>query len=367
MKKLFTLITLIASIITFAQAPQGFNYQATVRNAAGDLIINQNVTFKFNIMLNSSTSLPVFSETHYVPTDDLGQVNLTVGQGTATTGTFAAINWGGGTYYLGIELSTGANFVAMGTTQLLSVPYALYAKTAGTTSSQNSQNVNPSTLLPKRVLIEENDGTTGGSFNATSYEFFYNGNKIDYIKITFFDDQGGISYQGNLNFTYVGDLITQIGDETYSYQNDKLVNISINGNCNGTNGVDTVNLVYNSPDSVTVTNTFCGTPSTQNVVLANGICTNIDNKRVSHYSSYSPFKNITGIDKIFFIPGIDAFLSLLFISSTTNTSSYYRESNNRIGYLYSYNEILFPQTITKKLFTAYGTDQIIGSYNISYY
>ena len=141
MKKLFTLIALIASITTFAQAPQGFNYQATVRNAAGDLIINQNVTFKFNIMLNTSTSLPVFSETHYVPTDDLGQVNLTVGEGTATTGTFADINWGNGSYYLGIELKTGSNFVAMGTTQLLSVPYALYANSAGNSPSQGKTSI----------------------------------------------------------------------------------------------------------------------------------------------------------------------------------------------------------------------------------
>ena len=138
MKKLFTLLALIVLTTINAQAPQGFNYQATVRNAAGDLIINQNVTFKFNIMLNTSTSLPVFSETHYVPTDDLGQVNLTVGEGTATTGTFADINWGNGSYYLGIELKTGANFVAMGTTQLLSVPYALYANSAGTAASTSA-------------------------------------------------------------------------------------------------------------------------------------------------------------------------------------------------------------------------------------
>ena len=147
MKKLFTLLALIVITTINAQAPQGFNYQATVRNAAGDLIINQNVTFKFNIMLNTSTSLPVFSETHYVPTDDLGQVNLTVGEGTATTGTFAAINWGNGNYYLGIELSTGANFVAMGTTQLLSVPYALYANSSG--NSQATNNSNP--FLPQGV------------------------------------------------------------------------------------------------------------------------------------------------------------------------------------------------------------------------
>jgi uncharacterized protein (TIGR02145 family) len=131
MKKLHTLLALVITLITFAQAPQGFNYQATVRNSAGALIVNQNVYFKFNVMLNSATSVPVFTETHYVPTDDLGQVNLVIGQGTATTGTFSSINWGTGNYYLGIELNTGAGYVAMGTTQLLSVPYALYANSSG--------------------------------------------------------------------------------------------------------------------------------------------------------------------------------------------------------------------------------------------
>jgi uncharacterized protein (TIGR02145 family) len=135
MKKLYTLLALVITLITFAQAPQGFNYQATVRNSAGALIVNQNVNFKFNIMLNSATSLPVFSETHMVPTDDVGQVNLVIGQGTATTGTFSTINWGSGNYFLGIELNTGAGYVAMGTTQLLSVPYALYANSSGSTNS----------------------------------------------------------------------------------------------------------------------------------------------------------------------------------------------------------------------------------------
>ena len=138
MKKLITLLALVITTITFAQAPQGFNYQATVRNSAGALIVNQNVYFKFNVMLNSASSLPVFSETHMTPTDDLGQVNLVIGQGTATTGTFSTINWGTGNYYLGIELNTGNGYVAMGTTQLLSVPYALYANSAG-----NSQAATP--------------------------------------------------------------------------------------------------------------------------------------------------------------------------------------------------------------------------------
>lgn len=134
MKKLFTLLVLAITIVATAQAPQGFNYQATVRNSAGALITNQNVLFKFNIMLNSQTSLPVYSETHQAPTDDLGQVNIVIGTGTPTIGTFSTINWANGSYFLGIELNTGANFVAMGTTQLLSVPYALHANTATTTT-----------------------------------------------------------------------------------------------------------------------------------------------------------------------------------------------------------------------------------------
>ena len=137
MKKLYTLLALVVTLIAAAQAPQGFNYQATVRNSAGALITNQNVLFKFNIMLNSQTSLPVYSETHQAPTDDLGQVNIVIGTGTPTIGTFSNINWANGTYYLGIELNTGSSYVAMGTTQLLSVPYALYANTAGSTTGSS--------------------------------------------------------------------------------------------------------------------------------------------------------------------------------------------------------------------------------------
>ena len=141
MKKLFTLLAIIVTLTVFAQAPQGFNYQATVRNSSGALIVNQNVYFKFNIMLNSQTSVPVYSETHYVPTDDMGQVNLIAGRGTPTIGTFSSINWANGTYYLGIELNTGTGYVAMGTTQLLSVPYALYANSAGNSQSQGKTSI----------------------------------------------------------------------------------------------------------------------------------------------------------------------------------------------------------------------------------
>ena len=152
MKKLFTLFVFVITITTFAQAPQGFNYQATVRNNTGDLIVNTNVYFKFNVMQGTQTSLPVFTEVHYVPTDDLGQVTLIIGQGTATTGTFLELDWSLGSYYLGIELDTGNGYVARCTTQLLSVPYALYA--------ENSGNSMPTTPSLETVLAESNSANS---------------------------------------------------------------------------------------------------------------------------------------------------------------------------------------------------------------
>jgi hypothetical protein len=190
MKKLYTFLASVITIITFAQAPQGFNYQATVRNSAGNLIVNQNVNFKFNIMLNSATSVPVFSETHFAPTDDLGQVNLIIGQGTATTGNFSTINWGTGNYFLGIELNTGSGYVAMGTTQLLSVPFALYANSAGNSQSSiptlasvlavnNSANNTKITNLADPTNAQ--DAVTKGYLdNLDNSKWLKNGNNVYY-------------------------------------------------------------------------------------------------------------------------------------------------------------------------------------------
>ena len=143
MKHFIKLLLLLLSFNTLAQAPQGFNYQATVRNQDGQLITNQNVYFKFNIIQGSATAVPIFSETHYVPTDDLGQVSIVIGTGTASVGAFNTINWSLGNYYLGIEINTGNGFIAMGTTQFLSVPFALYAENTGssTGSLPNGENV----------------------------------------------------------------------------------------------------------------------------------------------------------------------------------------------------------------------------------
>ena len=139
-------ILLFLELSLNAQAPQGFNYQATVRNASGDLIVNQNVSFSFNVIQGSQATDPTYSEDHTLLTDDLGQVSLVIGQGTPTTGVFSEIDWSVGNYYLAIELDTGNGFEPMGTSQLLSVPYAMYSNNSGSSNELPSGGSNGQVL-----------------------------------------------------------------------------------------------------------------------------------------------------------------------------------------------------------------------------
>ena len=143
---LFTVILFFLGLSLNAQAPQGFNYQATVRNSSGSLVLNESVRFNFNIIQGSQTADPTYSEEHTLITDDLGQISLVIGQGTPTTGVFSEIDWSIGNYYLAIELDTGNGFEPMGTSQLLSVPYAMYSNNSGSSNELPSGGSNGQVL-----------------------------------------------------------------------------------------------------------------------------------------------------------------------------------------------------------------------------
>ena len=143
---LSTVILLFLGLSLNAQAPQGFNYQATVRNSSGSLVLNESVRFNFNIIQGSQTADPTYSEEHTLITDDLGQISLVIGQGTPTTGVFSEIDWSIGNYYLAIELDTGNGFEPMGTSQLLSVPYAMYSNNSGSSNELPSGGSNGQVL-----------------------------------------------------------------------------------------------------------------------------------------------------------------------------------------------------------------------------
>ncbi len=129
----FSINLLMLYIISFAQVPESFNYQAIPRNASGGTYPDQAMKGRFSILSGSPTGTEAYVETFSATTSSLGILDLQVGKGTQVSGTFSTINWGGNSYYLKIEIDPtgGTSYVEMGTTQLLSVPYALYAKTSG--------------------------------------------------------------------------------------------------------------------------------------------------------------------------------------------------------------------------------------------
>lgn len=133
MKKIITLITLLLiNVATFAQAPQKMSYQAVVRNASGDLVVSTTIGTKISILQSSASGSAVYVETHTATTNANGLVSLEIGTGSLVSGDFSTIDWSTGDYYIKSEtdVTGGTSYTISGTSQLLSVPYALYAGSA---------------------------------------------------------------------------------------------------------------------------------------------------------------------------------------------------------------------------------------------
>lgn len=128
MKKIYLLLLLVCTTL-FAQVPQGFSYQAVALNSSGAAVASAPVRVRLSILENSATGTASYVETHNPTTNNVGLFTLTIGMGTPTTGTFANINWAQNAKFLKVELdvTNGTNYVTIGASQLLSVPYAMYA------------------------------------------------------------------------------------------------------------------------------------------------------------------------------------------------------------------------------------------------
>ena len=127
------LLTFCLSLSTaFAQSPEKMSYQAVVRDASNTLVTSTNVGMQVSILQGSVVGAPVYTEIHTVATNLNGLVSLEIGTGTIISGNFAAINWTNGPYFIKTETDPtgGTNYTITGINQLLSVPYALHAKTA---------------------------------------------------------------------------------------------------------------------------------------------------------------------------------------------------------------------------------------------
>ena len=222
-------------------------------------------------------------------------------------------------------------------------------------NTPTSQNLDPNTILPKKIIKE-------GIYGDGTYEFFYNQNKIDYIKFSIAeaDVPGSVDYV----FTYTGNLITKIETVSggllserldFTYQNNKLVNKKYTYGITTTE-VFELDYVYNSNNTISVLadgvlKTTYTLSEDQSYILKK------DQAFIDYsYISSSPFKNILGIKESFldmgyYIGGWDSILDNLFASSATRNITRiedYQLSNvfvEKKEYSYSYNELLFPTTI----------------------
>lgn len=195
MKKLYITLGLFIATLFSAQVPQAFSYQTIAFNSAGTPIANGIVSLKISILENSATGTALYTETHQKTTNAKGLVNLNIGQGTATVGSFGGINWGTGTKFVKVEMDPagGSNFTNVGVNQLISVPYSQVSKTVVTGAGQgitltspngtaytlnvdNSGNLSLPTSSSTSATIPANLYLYGSynSFNATTAELLRN-------------------------------------------------------------------------------------------------------------------------------------------------------------------------------------------------
>jgi len=172
-KSVFFLVSLAiiisAGVEVKAQAPQSFNFQAVARNNADELMSETNLDVRLSLYAGSDASL-VWQETHTAQTSDLGLFTVDMGTGTRMAGSaaqFSQIDWSGDTYSLKVEINPGSGWEDMGSSDLLSVPYAL---SAGSVSGLKSLEVNEDVANPSDSALFEVKNKYGNTVFAVYNE-----------------------------------------------------------------------------------------------------------------------------------------------------------------------------------------------------
>ena len=167
------IIMVFFPIFAVAQAPQKINFQSILRNSLGEVVSNGSVSLRISILRGTITGTSVYSETHAKTTDAGGLMSLQIGSGTVLSGVFANINWGGASHFIKLEadFSGGSNYVVLGTQELMSVPYALYASKTDTSAlnltSRLATKLNATDTVSLSNRINANANTNSGSSDTS--------------------------------------------------------------------------------------------------------------------------------------------------------------------------------------------------------
>ncbi len=182
MKKIITICAaLFMTASVFAQSPEKMSYQAVVRDGSNNLVTSTAVGMQISVLQGSSSGTAVYVETQTPTSNANGLVSLEIGGGTVVSGDFTTIDWGNGPYFIKTETDPtgGTNYTITGTSQLLSVPYALHAKTADsisggiivTASDTTNWNNKQNNLIAGNGINIVND-TINATGSASSNEFY---------------------------------------------------------------------------------------------------------------------------------------------------------------------------------------------------
>ncbi len=136
------LATLLTVDMVMAQTPQAFKYQAVIRDTTGLALKNQPISLQVSIQKGDSIVEIIYTEIHNINTDEMGMVNLCIGEGFPIFGIFPEIQWGEDKYFTKVEIDMegGTNYQLLGTSQLMAVPYALYAENSGNNHWEKGEN-----------------------------------------------------------------------------------------------------------------------------------------------------------------------------------------------------------------------------------
>jgi len=185
MKSISAILTaLLLSVSVFSQSPQKMSYQAIIRDGSNNLVTNHVIGIRISILQGSISGTVVYTEPQTTNTNENGLISIEMGSGIG----FDAINWSNNSYFIKTEIDPagGSNYTITGTSQLLSVPFALYAKTAGNGFSGNYDDLANKPLLFNGTWsgISGKPTTTGGYGITNAMTTLHPANAITQSNIT---------------------------------------------------------------------------------------------------------------------------------------------------------------------------------------
>jgi hypothetical protein len=221
---------------TFAQAPEGFNYQGIARDNKGKELANQSIRLRLSILQTSATGSSVYSETHTTTTNSFGLFNVKVGTGMPSVGNFSKINWTTGLYFLKVEFDPagGTNFVFSGTSQLVSVPYAMMSNL----SLKSLNDLDTSSQNELQIMKLQNDTLYLDKGGYVYLGKYFDKNEIQQLKTKLIADSIGVDLKINNESTVRINSDISLGLKIVSDSNylKGLINANTTGLTNEING-----------------------------------------------------------------------------------------------------------------------------------